>query len=245
MIRVVARQDVATVEKKFPDGHSYFRTDFVDQSDRSAPTCYIAESTPGRKNLTHYHTTDQFQVVCRGKGTLGRREIGFGAIHFARAYTPYGPLDYGADLGFFAVRARRDEGNKIMPAARKELEAIPDRKPWQVSAMPDFDLNPGPSGVAMKAVEGVKDERGLAAYSMVMKAGAAGHSIDPSKGDGQCILVMKGGILHEGALKNDPAMIWVDNNDPPFRLLAGPQGATLLILNFPVPGGGVPQTDRS
>ena len=59
--------------------------------------------------------------------------------------------------------------------------------------------------------------------------------------DGQYILVMKGGIQHEGKLKKDLTIIWVGKNEGPFELVAGPEGMEGLILNFPVPGGGMPE----
>jgi rubredoxin len=73
-----------------------------------------------------------------------------------------------------------------------------------------------------------------------MKAGARAYAPDPSKGDGQYILVMKGGIVHEGKLKKALAIVWVAKNEGPFELVAGPEGLEGLVLNFPVPGGGMP-----
>jgi rubredoxin len=87
----------------------------------------------------------------------------------------------------------------------------------------------------------LKGNDGLAGFSVKMNAGAKGYAPDPSKGDGQYILVMKGGIVHEGKLKKDLTVIWVGKNEGPFELVAGPDGLEGLILNFPVPGGGIPE----
>ena len=54
------------------------------------------------------------------------------------------------------------------------------------------------------------------------------------------ILVMKGGIVHQGRLKQELTVVWVGKNEGPFELVAGPDGMEGLILNFPVPGGGMP-----
>jgi rubredoxin len=51
---------------------------------------------------------------------------------------------------------------------------------------------------------------------------------------------MKGGIVHEGKLKKDLTIIWVGKSEGPFELVAGPEGLEGIILNFPVPGGGMP-----
>ncbi|HYH43465.1 MAG TPA: rubredoxin, partial [Burkholderiales bacterium] len=87
-------------------------------------------------------------------------------------------------------------------------------------------------------------EDGLAGFSVKMKPGAKAYAPDPSKGDGQYILVMKGGIHHEDKLKKDLTIIWVGKNEGPFELNAGPEGLEAIILNFPVPGGGVPETAK-
>ena len=73
-----------------------------------------------------------------------------------------------------------------------------------------------------------------------MNAGAKAYAPDPSRGDGQYILVMKGSVVHQGEIKKDLAIIWVGKNEGPFELVAGPEGMEGLILNFPVPGGGMP-----
>jgi rubredoxin len=207
---------------------------------------FLAEGTPHRILRPHFHQVDQFQVICKGAGAMGRQPVEPGAVHFSRAYTPYGPISYSEKgLGFMTLRAHRDPGAQYLPESREVLEKVSGRTPWQVTAVPDFDLDPGARGIAMKALDGVKDERGLAAYSVKMSAGARGFAPDPSKGDGQYILVMKGGIVHEGTLKKGLAVIWVGRNEGPFELVAGPEGMEAIVLNFPVPGGGVPAGEKT
>ncbi len=232
-------------ERALANGHFAWRTDFIDRpEDKSidTPMAFLAEGSAGRVLRTHFHVVDQFQVIYNGYGTLGKHPLTFGAVHFSRAYTPYGPITYSQDkgLGFITLRAHRDPGAQSLPDNRAVLEQVPDRKPWQITAIPDFNLAPGASGVAMKALEGLKDDRALAGWSVKMNAGAKACTPDPSRGDGQYILVMKGSIVHEATLKKDLAIVWVGKNEGPFEMVAGPEGLEALILNFPVPGGGMP-----
>lgn len=248
---VKAYEDIPNprVQRELPNGHFGWRTGFFNAPEDKNQDCIMAFLAEGSKNRvlrSHFHKVDQFQVIYVGEGKLGTHDLKFGGVHFSRAYTPYGPIRYSEKgLGFITLRAHRDPGAQYMPDKREELEQVRDRKPWQTTVMPDFNITPGESGVAMKAINGLKDERGLAGFSVVMKPGAKAFAPDPSKGDGQYILVMKGSILHEGKDKKGLAIIWVGKDESAFQLEAGPEGCELLVLNFPAPGGGVPETAKA
>jgi rubredoxin len=234
------------IERQLPNGHFAWRTDFIDRpEDKSVdtPMAFLAEGSAHRVLRVHFHRVDQFQVMYNGSGSLGKHAVGPGAVHFSRAYTPYGPISYSENgLGFITLRAHRDPGAQFLPESREVLDNVANRTPWQVTAFPDFDLDPGEHGVAMKALDGLKGHAdGLAGFSVKMRPGARAYAPDPSKGDGQYIVVMKGAVQHQGQLKKDLAIVWVGKNEGPFELIAGPEGLEALILNFPVPGGGKPE----
>ena len=234
------------IQRNLPNGHFAWRTDFIKRpEDKSVdtPMAFLAEGSANRVLRPHFHTVDQFQVMYNGAGTLGKHPAAPGVVHFSRAYTPYGPITYSdKGLGFITLRAHRDPGAQYMPESREVLEKVANRTPWQITVVPDFELAPGESGVAMKALGGLAGHHdGLAGWSVKLNAGAKAYAPDPSKGDGQYIIVMKGAVLHEGKLKQDLAIIWVGKNEGPFELVAGPDGLEGLILNFPVPGGGRPE----
>jgi rubredoxin len=233
------------LQRDLPNGHFAWRTDFIRRPEDKTidtPMAFLAEGSAHRLLRVHFHQVDQFQVMYNGSGSLGKHPVGPGAVHFSRAYTPYGPIAYSEQgLGFITLRAHRDPGAQYLPENRSVLDSVADRTPWQVTAFPDFDIVPGEHGVAMKALEALKGHDGLAGFSVKMNAGAKAYAPDPSKGDGQYIIVMKGGIVHEGQLKKDLTIVWVGKNEGPFKLVAGPEGMEGLILNFPVPGGGMPE----
>ncbi len=237
------------VQSDVAGGHFAWRTDFLKAPAvraEDSPVAFLAEGSAGRVLDTHFHQVDQFQVVYVGDGILGGHALKFGGVHFNRAYTPYGPIHYGEKgLGFLTLRAHRDDGRAwFIREHRETLEKVPNRTPWQVTVMPDFSIQPGPSGVAVKAIEGLEDDRGLAGYSMVLKPGVKAFAPDPSRGEGQYVLVLKGGIEHEGQLKQGLSVIWVAKDEPPCPLQAGPEGCEVLVLNFPIPGGGVPPAKK-
>jgi len=237
------------LQRNLPNGHFAWRTDFIKRpEDKSVdtPMAFLAEGSANRVLRVHFHEVDQFQVIYNGSGAVGKHAVGPGAVHFSRAYTPYGPISYSdKGLGFITLRAHRDPGAQYLPENREVLDNVANRTPWQITAFPDFNIDPGERGVAMKALDGLKGNDGLAGFSVKMNAGAKAYAPDPSKGDGQYILVMKGGILHEGTIKKDLTVIWVGKNEGPFELVAGPDGLEGIILNFPVPGGGIPDDAKA
>lgn len=237
------------IQRNLPNGHFGWRTDFIRRpEDKSidTPMAFLAEGSAHRVLRTHFHTVDQYQVMYNGSGALGKTPVGRGAVHFSRAYTPYGPITYSdKGLGFITLRAHRDPGAQYLPESREVLEQVANRTPWQVTAVPDFDLVPGERGVAMKALEGLTGHDGLAGWSVKLNAGAKAYAPDPAKGDGQYILVMKGGMVRDGKLRGDLTVVWVGKDEGPFELVAGPEGMEGLILNFPVPGGGRPDQAKT
>ena len=232
------------IQRNLANGQFAWRTDFIKRPEDKTidtPMAFLAEGSANRVLRTHFHEVDQFQVIYNGAGSMGKHPVGPGAVHFSRAYTPYGPISYSdKGLGFVTLRAHRDPGAQYLPESREGLDKVAKRTPWQITAVPDFAIDPGERGVAMKAMEELKDNAGLAGYSVKLNAGVKAYTPDPSKGDGQYVLVMKGGIIHEGQLKKELTVIWVAKNDGPFELVAGPEGMEGIILNFPVPGGGMP-----
>ncbi len=233
------------IQRNLPNGHFGWRTDFIKRpEDKSidTPMAFLAEGSAHRVLRAHFHEVDQFQVMYNGAGALGKTPVGPGAVHFSRAYTPYGPISYSEKgLGFITLRAHRDPGAQYLPDSRAVLDGVKNRTPWQCTAFPDFSIVPGEHGVAMKSLPELKGNDGLSGYSVKMNADAKAYAPDASKGDGQYILVLKGGIVHEGKLRKDLTVIWVGKNEGPFQLVAGPEGMEGLVLNFPVPGGGIPE----
>ena len=75
------------------------------------------------------------------------------------------------------MRAHRDPGAQYLPDSREVLENVTGRTPWQITTVPDFNLDTGTHGVAMKALDGLKDHHdGLAGFSVKMNAGAKAYA---------------------------------------------------------------------
>lgn len=211
---------------------------FPDQPD--FPHATLNEHVAGgHHSRAHFHKVDQFQVVVDGSFKIGRHAVTPYSIHFARAYTAYGPLvSEGPGFTFLVMRARRDSGPQHLPDATEQLKSVPGRKPWQVSApvhFPDESARGSLADVTVQPVGAVRDDHGLAAYTLILRPDACTSAPDVGRGAGQYVLVVKGSLLHDGKEHRALALVFVKPQEAPYRIQAGPQGLDAIILNFPVP----------
>ena len=197
------------------------------------PQAFLVEGTPHRVLRTHYHDVDQFQVIVSGDGTLGKHAVRYGSVHFARAHTPYGPITAGdKGLAWLTIRARRDaEGAQFLPEKREELEQVIGRNPWQISQDPEFLVSD--DDVALRPVPDVKDDRGLAAYSLRMKPHAKTLAPDASGTGGQYLVILRGSLELAGKEQRALTVSYIAPNEARFELVAGDDGLDALVLNFP------------
>ena len=198
-----------------------------------APTAFLAQYDPGDRSCTHFHTVDQFQILVKGRGQLGRHEVEPYYVHFARAYTPYGPLHADTQTGwtFMTLRTRYDPGAQRLPGALPKLKQATQRKPWQVTTRANFPA--AAAGANVHDIAELTDEQGLFVKTLVMAPGARSEAPAAGAGDGQYIVVVKGGLVHEGRERRALTVVHVKPDEAAFRIDAGAQGLEALILNFP------------
>jgi rubredoxin len=219
-----------------------FNTPLLESSSDSpdSPVALLTEGDVSRHIKPHWHMVDQFQVIVSGNGTLGRHKISPYCVHFARAYTPYGPVvdDGKSGVGFLTLRAHFDPGPNYVPASRNKLKQIPDRRPWQISRKAEFPVlsdATAAEGVALREIPDMKDERGLFAYSITMAPKVRTTAPDPAGGDGQYLVIVKGGMWYAGKEHKCFTIVFIEPHERPFDLHAGRAGLEALILNFPRP----------
>jgi len=195
-----------------------------------APGNYFSEA--------HFHQNDQFQVVTDGQFKIGRHELTPYCVHFTRAYTPYGPLvSDGPAFTFLVMRAHRDAGAQKMSRELDQLKRVPNRQPWQVSQavkFPPLDSRPASADVLLQEVPEVRDDQGLAAYTLILKPNVKATAPDPSHGDGQYLVVVKGSFWHESKEHKAIGLVFVKPDEGAYLIHAGAQGLEALVLNFPL-----------
>ena len=201
-----------------------------------APTAALNRYEGMKISNAHFHEVDQFQVIVEGSGDFGRHPVKPYYVHFSRAHTPYGPLQSNKDTGwgFIVLRSRFDPGAQRFPWALDKLKQIPDRQPWQVTTKVDFP--PATNGVSVRDVPEIRDERGLFTRTITMGPNTRTMTPDRLGGDGQYVVVVKGSIVHDGAEREAPTVMFIDRSEPPIEIRAGAKGLEAIIMNFPKPG---------
>lgn len=243
MPQIASYEDVKAQrkERQVPTGTAW-RTNFIgpDENDPSAPQAFLVEGTTGRVIKPHYHDHDQYQVIVSGDGVLGKHELQVNAVHFSRRHTPYGPIVFGQGMGFLTLRAERDAGAQYLddPEKRTKLTSLDDRKPWQVTELPKFE--PVKSDAAMHAFTELKDEQGLAGFSISVAPNAKTLAPDPANTNGQYLIIVRGSLIYEGREYKALSVAFVKPNEGAFELVAGADGVNVTVLNFPRAIASVP-----
>jgi hypothetical protein len=181
----------------------------------------------------HFHQADQFQVVVAGEGTLGTHRVRPVSVHFAGAFTSYGPIRAGAaGLTYFTLRNGFDPGARYMMRSenRAALRTVPGRKHREAVA--------GPLGAGDSAMLLGPEADGMAAWCYRVGPGEALRGSAPVDGRGQYWLVVDGALRRDGVTLGPLSCAFVHPEDAPFGATGGPAGATVLAMQFPRRGGG-------
>jgi hypothetical protein len=238
---LVGTREFARAKRKpgqLHNGMQYWRNDFFATPDAGecTPQCYLIEQFPGALNPTHFHVTNQFQLFTRGQGTIGRspKPLQAYTVHYAGAYTGYGPIVAGPDgVDYITMRAFRDPGAKFVPQQRELLRAGPKRH-WASEALQPAD----PAALAaLGAAECVTvhgpDADGLAVQQIRIPArSAATVSLAPAA-VAMFIIVIQGKVEREGRTLGHLENLFVSASHAPCRIESGDAPAEVLALHMP------------
>ncbi len=200
--------------------------------DKSLPQAYLVEQPADATVPPHFHDTDQFQVFVAGAASFGKQPVRPLSLHYAGGHTPYGPIvttEQGAH--YFTLRAKWDSGGKPMPQSRDRLKPV--RRCHRLAE--DIAAKAGPTGRA--DVLPVEDD-GLGAALFTLAPDQTGTLDLDVAGGGQYALVTAGTVRHDGADLAEHSCLYRFAEEAPLTLTAGPAGAAVLLMQFPVHADG-------
>jgi hypothetical protein len=191
------------------------------------PVAFLVEMDPERILRPHFHTADQFQLFVTGDGSFGQETLRVLSLHYADAYTPYGPIRSGDEgLGYFTLRNGWDLGINFMPESRETLRAA-RRKPRALNAdVPACDGN-GETVILALGSDGVYAAR------IKLAPGATFTGPDPASSGGQYWVRLPPGRTPYTAWQQHVGLAFVTPSDPPRSITASRAGEDFFLLQFP------------
>ena len=228
---IVASADVAraTRRRASSNGSQFWLTTFIGANRYTVgadgpppgaiyPMAFLVEQDADEVVGAHYHQADQFQVMIGGSGRLGSHDVAPVAVHFAGAYSAYGPLRAGGGgLQYFTLRNGWDPGARYMefPEVRTELRGMARRHREVVGET----NGAGPDGFCAQRIR--------------LASGGSEAGADPSSGAGQFWVVLSGSLLYRDTLLPAQSCVFVDPDEGAFVAVGGGEGAEVLALQFP------------
>jgi len=214
----------------------YYKSEWMDtgQDPILSPTVFLIEMAPGAVAGTHFHRNNQFQVFVKGTGSIGKHELGPGAVHYAGAYTGYGPLTAGPEgLWYFTMRPVFESGALYIPQFRDQMVPGPKRSSSSqaIDAMSASELAALTQVQAQDLIPLAADK--LAAQVLRLPPGASFVGMSPEGSGGQFYIVMSGSMLHAGSRLARWEQIFVTDDEDAYTVTASDQGLEVIFLQYP------------
>lgn len=220
-----------------PNGTGYYKGEYIEGAESEAsgaPHAFLIEQDPNTTILSHFHRQNQFQVIVGGGGFLGRHAVQPLLVHYAGAYTGYGPIVCGPEgVQYLTLRPRYDPGAQFMPEARERMVRGPKK---HFSSEPIAVLG----AAALRTLADVQlnpllplEDDGLAASLYAIPPHRQAVGLDPATGAGQYSVVISGSLTHDGQSLETLESIYLTPEEAPLALVAGEGGAQVLVLQFP------------
>lgn len=217
------------------NGFCFHRSEWMESGRDCAmsPTVFLVEQPPYSVLDPHFHAQNQFQVVKQGLGTLGPHALGPGSVHYAGAFTGYGPLVAGPEgLSYFTVRAVFEMGANFLPVERQKLRRGPKKHAQGPIHEPlsAIALSALAAPVRVDLIGSPADE--LAAFAWHLPPFAPVQA-PPPRGSGQFQLVMAGEFLTPEATLSSWGSRYLSAGESSGACSAGAGGLQLLVLQMP------------
>lgn len=196
-----------------------------------SPTVFLIEQPPNATISAHFHHNNQFQVFVEGGGKIGPRALAPVTVHYAGAYTAYGPLVAGPEgLKYFTLRTVCERGAIVVARSEGLWPEGPRRhatsKPVELFDAAALKALSAPATTEVLPVA----EDGLAAASVALPPHGTMPPVEIGVGEGVFLLVLSGSVDLAGEQLVERESIYVSTDEPFPAIVAGDAGAQLLTL---------------
>lgn len=211
----------------------YYKGEWMEsgQDPGLSPTIFLVEQPPGSVLPTHFHRQNEFQVVLGGDGRIGQHALRPVSVHYAGAYTGYGPVVAGpSGLSYFTIRPVFDTGAILAAQAREQMVRGPKR---QLHALP---YDPPTLGADMPSrcdVIMAEADDGLYCAAHALRAAQPLTSKFRPDGGGSFYLVLAGQLNTPSEALCEWESVYFSADEAACSMSAGPAGAVVLEMQSP------------
>ncbi|MGE0803482.1 MAG: hypothetical protein AB7G13_12735 [Lautropia sp.] len=236
----IGKRDCGVMRRRrleLEDGTPYHKGEWMESGQDAdlSPLMFLVEQGPHSTLPSHFHRQNEFQLVVEGSGTFGSHAVDRYALHYAGAYTGYGPIVAGAaGLSYFTIRAVFETGGYMLPASRSEMIPGPKR---QVFCTPfDAASTAALSGLdSATRIDLVADQPDrLAAQRILIPPHGKGVALDGRGTSGVFNVVLSGRITCDGAEIGLLESIFASADETPSVFTACDAGAEVISLRIPI-----------
>lgn len=238
MILAATREQAVRTRRQIdlPGLFSYHKTEWLQTEPAPglpSPLVYLVEQPPFSVLPAHFHRQNQFQVFVGGSGTFGPRPITRGMVHYANAYTGYGPIIAGNDgVRYFTIRAIFDSGAFMIDSQRDAMVQGPKRNLHGDSGMSMDVPHLANLGEIRRQALFPPQPDTLQAERISAPSGSR-IALAAPEGLGMFCLVLEGSIGYGGLTLGPHESLYLSPGEPAATLMAGSGGADLLRLQVP------------
>lgn len=218
-----------------PEGPYFFKSEWMESGDDPtlAPNIFLVEQPAHYEFPVHFHTQNQWQIFVGGHGRIGTHTITPITVHYAGAYSGYGPLISGQDgIQYFTLRPAFDAGAQLLPEKRPLLRPGPKRQASSASCtqLPESELRALEAPRADLLIARQTDEVEATLWRLPPDSAV---TLPPPASGGQFLFVLTGqtSLLGQTLIPWESAYRSADEGA--VDLVAGVEGAEVLILQVP------------
>lgn len=217
-------------------GATFYKSEWMECGADPAlsPTVFLVEQPPNYALVSHFHRQNQFQLFVDGAGSIGRETLGAITVHYAGAYTGYGPLLSGPQgIQYFTIRAVCEAGFTPISEAREKMRRGPKR---HANSKPVPPLAAATLAALTQTAQHTLIETGddgMGAQLTRLPPGAALHPVPVPGCEGQFLFVTAGSLQHGAVSLGRWEHLFLLASDAAPALTAGPGGAEIATLFIP------------
>lgn len=204
------------------------------EDPRLSPTISLIEQPAGFTLAPHFHGQNQFQLFIGGGGTIGASQLRPITVHYAGAFTGYGPLVAGPEgIQYFTIRPVCESGAYSITEDRDKLVKGPKRHATSQPVQPAStdELSALSECETQELIPAAAD--GLCARALRIPAGQALPCEFPPAADGVFLVVLAGSLSHQAGSLSQWESIFASTPSEFPKLSAGAGGAQAVLLFVP------------